>query len=540
MVVSHVPAVPISVSVESSNTDASEASSLSSLEDVVVVSSAAAAKTRAVIPMKQLPMKKRKAVSLDLDNNNDVLLPQPKPNSHQVAFKEQQDTTDTAAPFLLAHPDDALYLSPLHTFMRRQIQVFTASIVQLKEPAPGRKQAIQRHQVGLRCLYCQHATTTTTTTSTTTKKRVKRAVCYPSRLDRIYHSVSDMKGDHFSKCPYVPASIKETMQVLMKQQQQDKGSGTATTKLKSSSMAQYYSTMAYRMGLRDSTMAGAVFLEKDWHRMIMQQENEETVFCVHEGSNKRPRVASVRSAAQPMKVKPLLPLHMCMPVGTTSGLATNLEEEEDQVALPSNKHVLLLLAQEQDATKLNALHCWVRRHIQVFAATEQDVLAPSPGRKQRIVVGQVGLRCVHCAASHQRIKRAICYPPSVEAIYHSVSNMKFDHFGQCPSLPPADRIEFAALRDAAWNRAESGVKGSSNSTAKYYREAAFGMGLVDSKNGIRFQSAPKPESHREALPNSMMGMRSRNNSIDSFSALVIAATDLELQAAFQQRRGLSV
>ena len=99
------------------------------------------------------------------------------------------------------------------------------------------------------------------------------------------------------------------------------------------------------------------------------------------------------------------------------------------------------LGTETDRQYLNPLHCFVRRNVEVFVATDDDITAPSPGRKVRVGVGQVGIRCIHCAKlpSKDRVKRAVCYPPSVSAIYHSVSNMKFDHFGSCRGLPEEAR-----------------------------------------------------------------------------------------------------
>ena len=91
------------------------------------------------------------------------------------------------------------------------------------------------------------------------------------------------------------------------------------------------------------------------------------------------------------------------------------------------------LSEEGDRDHLNPLHCFVRQHVEIFTADEKDVAAPAPGRKTPVILGQVGIRCKHCTKLpiKERVKRAICYPPSVEGIYHSVSNMKFDHFGKC-------------------------------------------------------------------------------------------------------------
>jgi hypothetical protein len=130
----------------------------------------------------------------------------------------------------------------------------------------------------------------------------------------------------------------------------------------------------------------------------------------------------------------------------------------------------VMLASPMDQGHLNPLHCFVRRHVEVFAADKDDIAAPSPGRKHRLMLGQVGLRCVHCASlpPKERVKRAVCYPPSVNGIYHSVSNMKFDHFGICRGILNGDRDDFTALRKLSGRRgaAQGASKGAANSTAQ--------------------------------------------------------------------------
>jgi hypothetical protein len=168
--------------------------------------------------------------------------------------------------------------------------------------------------------------------------------------------------------------------------------------------------------------------------------------------------------------------------------------------VPVGKSIVSLAA-DDDAEVLNPVHCFVRKHVELFSADEDDIAAPCPGRKTRVMLGQVGIRCMHCAKlklpPKDRVKRAVCYPPSIDGIYHSVSNMKFDHFGICPGLPPSAKEELAALRSSCSGRRQAGAgnktNGNKSSTgfgstnmAQYYRDAAFAKGLVDTDEGIRF------------------------------------------------------
>lgn len=179
---------------------------------------------------------------------------------------------------------------------------------------------------------------------------------------------------------------------------------------------------------------------------------------------------------------------------------------------------MITLAEDFDEDHLNEIHCFARKHIEIFAADDKDIAAPSPGRKVRVVHGQVGIRCIHCVALPQRVKRAICYPRNVNGIYHAVSNMKFDHFAKCPGLPPQAQQEFRDLQDRYCRRGSNGSskpsldmkKKSSTSTALYYEMSAIRKGLVDTDAGIRFgpkkMSPPKKTAVAASSPPPLTGL----------------------------------
>jgi hypothetical protein len=207
--------------------------------------------------------------------------------------------------------------------------------------------------------------------------------------------------------------------------------------------------------------------------------------------------------------------------------------------LPASDVVLLSLPSDRD--HLNELHCFVRQHVEVFAATKEDTLAPAPGRKTRVLLGQVGLRCVHCARLpiKDRVLRAVCYPPSIGGIYHSVSNMKFDHFVKCKGLPALDRTKFSTLRASCSRR---GVKEgsrskdgtSSSSTAQYYCDAATRVGLVDTEDeGIRFAHAVRSSSDvvKSDMPTA--------TTADGISALMMMAAEQAPDSARKRPRCVS-
>ena len=141
---------------------------------------------------------------------------------------------------------------------------------------------------------------------------------------------------------------------------------------------------------------------------------------------------------------------------------------------------IFILATPQDKDNLNSIHCFVRKHIEVFAATKEETSVTCSGRKTPLVLGQVGLRCIHCKAVPPRLRaqRAVTYPSSISRVYNCVSDMKFGHFSKCNYLPVNVKKEFEALNQI--NGRKVRVKGSNYS--KFYFDSAVKLGMQDERN----------------------------------------------------------
>ena len=418
---------------------------------------------------------------------------------------------------LLGLPSDSKALNPLHVFVRQQIEVFCATTSDLNQPAPGRKNRLHLHQVGLRCIHCRDLPA---------KERVKRAVCYPSQVSRVYHACSDMKFDHFAHCKGMPDDVRQELIALKEQCRNSthhaKAPNKATSTSSASSTAQYYHDAAHQIGMVDSPIG--VFLSKN----LAKANSVSSLVCevpgTKEASSARMNVAILPKQVSVTSLSSILPLNKDPPKDKNAPVRDGMEHFAYS-SLPllfsfprsTSPTVTSLMASSEDADHLNPIHCFIRQHVEYFAASRTDIAAPAPGRKTRVALGQVGLRCVHCAASGDRIKRSVCYPANVAGIYHGISNMKFDHFGKCPGLPPSERSRFDALRAMCGRHGGGGARGFSNqnSTAQYYQDSARLRGLVDSDTGIRFHDACS--GGKQALTGNDMAT-------DGISALMIAAS----------------
>ncbi|KAG7340563.1 hypothetical protein IV203_024106 [Nitzschia inconspicua] len=141
----------------------------------------------------------------------------------------------------------------------------------------------------------------------------------------------------------------------------------------------------------------------------------------------------------------------------------------------------MLLAMPTDSDSLSDRQCYVRSEmVEIFAASEKDVAARHSKGAQKLVQGQVGIRCVHCShlRPRDRAERAVCYPSSISRIYQTVADMQRFHFEQCREIPMETRKIYKTLKTTR----PRGV----GSPQTYWVQSAKLLDLVDSKDGIRF------------------------------------------------------
>jgi len=143
----------------------------------------------------------------------------------------------------------------------------------------------------------------------------------------------------------------------------------------------------------------------------------------------------------------------------------------------------LLLALPSDRDSLSDRQCYVRAEmVEIFAASQKDVAARHSKGAQKLVMGQVGIRCVHCShlRPRDRAERSVCYPKSICRIYQTVADMQRFHFENCREIPDHVRQLYKKLKTTR----PRGV----GSPQSYWVSSAKNLGLVDTNDGIRFDA----------------------------------------------------
>ena len=365
---------------------------------------------------------------------------------------------------LLSLPQDRVALSETLCVVRENIEVFTATQGDVDAPAPGRKHAVVLGQVGLRCIHCRD--------TGKCSDRVKRAVCYPSSIKRIYRTVIDMKLDHFSQCKFVPIGLKNRLDEL-------KAVHTRST----GTTMQYFIHAAQQLGMDDGP-SGVTLRESACRSPIQRDDESKSPSSPMQTQPEKVQRSDSLSTASMMSMSTTPRIDSMSSgsfdyAGASSGELSNIKGFEGMISI----------ALPEDKSALSPLRCFLREQVCAFSATEKDIALRAPTTFS-ISVGQVGIGCIHCVKQDAKLRsnRAVCFPFSIGRIYQSVADIQRFHFGECKNMPNDVKEKFLELQSAS----SKGSKGLA--TRQYWMVSAKKIGLVDTPHGIRFGRDPsKPE-----------------------------------------------
>jgi hypothetical protein len=177
-------------------------------------------------------------------------------------------------------PDDELYLSPLHIWLRQNLEFFSAIPADTHSGQGGRRVPIVRGKVGIRCLHCAQAMMESAASTSTTSSdpvvafgdpnRAKKTygtisyttswpsgtTSYPPTLAVLHSTCAPKTTQHFSTCPNLPSDRRGQLDALTREGSAARGprasatlstgEGHGTTNL---SASLYYTIAAKQLGI---------------------------------------------------------------------------------------------------------------------------------------------------------------------------------------------------------------------------------------------------------------------------------------------------
>ena len=138
----------------------------------------------------------------------------------------------------------------------------------------------------------------------------------------------------------------------------------------------------------------------------------------------------------------------------------------------------ILLFMECDRETLSEYQCLVRQQIELFEAEMDSIKGKAQGRNTPIMLGQVGIRCKHCAIMPlgARPKGAVYFSQSVSGIYQAAQNMADVHLSsRCHQIPDDIKFRLTALRQ---------VKRRAFVGKQYWTVGVKALGIYEEERGV--------------------------------------------------------
>jgi hypothetical protein len=203
-----------------------------------------------------------------------------------------------------------------------------------------------------------------------------------------------------------------------------------------------------------------------------------------------------QTTTQDMAVLPDVPMEM-MDWGEEAPVSPSTTT--DTPFLTGRPPKLLYLSCNPD--HLNDYQCLIRQNMEFFEATADDLSAKVRGRNKPIVLGQVGLRCIHCkpqpslfgtasaAQSQQQQqpqKGSVYYPQGLAGIYQAAQTLATTHWlaeqEYCTAIHPFTRQQMQQFKQC------STVEKQHSQGKEYWAKSAVVLGVVEHPEwGLRFQ-----------------------------------------------------
>jgi len=215
------------------------------------------------------------------------------------------------------------------------------------------------------------------------------------------------------------------------------------------------------------TALQALLLSSGYNMDTSRGLNLSTVIQSMQRAQPIPAVTTLASAATTLAGESLPPTTTTAPLSTSQRMSASPCSDQ-------GRSCLLHVPSDDDV--LSPYQCFVRKQIELFQATQADTRSSAQGRNRPIVVGQVGIRCIHCGAlpMQRRARGAVYFPSTLMSTYQTAQNMANSHLiKDCRHIPKAVREELIRVRLRE------------NRESKNTRKSAFGGGSSFWACGLR-------------------------------------------------------
>jgi len=376
--------------------------------------------------------------------------------SHLTALENERFARDPAGTKLtrLVLEEDKLLLTDYFFYLMKQLKLCRFGESDRKTRG-GKREKIKIGYGGLQCVHCADVPNS--------------RKFFWSNVDRLANSFAEIPG-HILKCRRCTQQTKDAL-LQLKQLHSEQMS-----KLPRGSQK--------------------VFFRRMWRRLHDEDPNTSTTVDPSNAENVAPEKTDASNSDKPsegeLKKAPETPPEAGTDTSEETLLVMQRTAKEAAKALaetpsgPSSPSTRVLLSIPEDKEWLSDMDCFIRKQLEVFCATEDDVATAASDRKYPVHPGQVGIRCIHCSTvkgGPGAAGTAVAFPFAISGIYESVREFQRLHLDSCENLPASTKAKLDSFK---------GSSSLSSVLRKYYVLAAKALGLQDTREGIRSSGESVP------------------------------------------------
>jgi len=183
----------------------------------------------------------------------------------------------------------------------------------------------------------------------------------------------------------------------------------------------------------------------------------------------------------------------------STGAGRGMSAELRSLSRPNLQSPAVSLSLACDNEHLSEYQIMVRKQLEVFEAQPEDVESNTQGRKKQVALGQVGIRCKHCASLplRQRGRGAVYYPAKLQGVYQAAQNMASSHLCEsCQCIDDPLKVELKTLRER---------RDTASGGKQYWADGARALGLYEADDGLRLN---RENAQQNKAPSTTQGKSS--------------------------------
>jgi hypothetical protein len=180
--------------------------------------------------------------------------------------------------------------------------------------------------------------------------------------------------------------------------------------------------------------------------------------------------------------------------GRINNTSTDLRTLVNVPAQTHGQTPAMSLALSCDDEHLSEYQILVRKQLEIFEAMPEDVESNTQGRKKQVALGQVGIRCKHCASLplRQRGRGAVYYPAKLHGVYQAAQNMASSHLCEsCQCISESLKRELKTLRER---------RDTASGGKQYWADGARALRLFEAEDGLRMNREQQTQAVSHPIP----------------------------------------